>query len=116
MSTVGDSRNIPARPKDVLYKDVPNGAIFKALRPDIIGQRVVPNTGTFKKIGNSHSTEIHSNKDAIFDLKMPCKIISDQQRIRHARPKPKLKFNSEKKSFAARLSRIGRVVVVGGRS
>jgi len=91
---------------ETLYRDVPDGAIFKALKNDIIDSRVVSNAGTWKKIGNSHSTEIHSGKDAIFDLEMPCHVITLRPARAIRKPKP------VKRSFGERLSRLGKVTVV----
>ncbi len=61
----------------VLYRDVPPKALFRALKPEtspILGNKV-DNIGVFVKIGY-HSVDFVKAKDAIFDLNMPCRIVS----------------------------------------
>lgn len=63
---------------NVAYKDVPNGAIFQAKSGETHRGKFVPNTGTFKKEGNSHAVEIHTKQEAIFSPYLPCRVIKEK--------------------------------------
>lgn len=56
------------------FRDLRPGTIFKPLKEEKIGERVVKAQGTFVKIGPSHSVNIADHKDAIFLGAMPCRI------------------------------------------
>lgn len=58
-----------------LYSEVPVNSVFKVLKEERRGQRVIKNNGTYIKRGESHSTEIHTECDSIFTANTPCRVI-----------------------------------------
>lgn len=67
--------------KPIPFSEVPVNAAFTVRKAEVHGGkfgmpvREVSNSSTYIKKGQSHSVDIHSNKDCIFTPSTPCKII-----------------------------------------
>lgn len=61
------------------FSEVKEGQMFRILRPDVVGDRQVENTGLYMKVSATIAVDIaHDNKDIIPTFKIPCRIVESK--------------------------------------
>jgi len=71
-------KNIPKKNSRVMpFSKVPNGALFKALKPEMHHGRICNNDGVYIKMADSYSVVANDEKhEVIFARNMPCRVLS----------------------------------------
>lgn len=62
----------------MIYRDIPNGKLFRLLEAERIGEHDIIDEGIFVKIGNSHAVRVQaglSNKTIIPGPKVKCHVL-----------------------------------------